>query len=226
MNIENKLLKKRDCPLEIELILHAGWTDVYLTVGGEQLFFGISNPTSLGYEKFSVLAKVLYFLSPDQDDYCYPGDLIEYVDGTFEEDGKHRDFIFIPFRTRFTWYEGRVNYSHWFLERKPDISSDFTVKLRIDIEREDENLKEYNFEFLYKDLCYAVAKAYTKALKKHGFAGYRSSTFCDDIDVNHLLYLKAVALDCLEIRKRSKHPSGHWEVTKLEDELELLLFDM
>ena len=35
-------LKKRDCPLEIELIpAGAGWTHVYLTTGGERLFFVI-----------------------------------------------------------------------------------------------------------------------------------------------------------------------------------------
>jgi hypothetical protein len=34
------LFQKRNCPLEIELIPRgAGWTHVYLTTGGERLFF-------------------------------------------------------------------------------------------------------------------------------------------------------------------------------------------
>jgi hypothetical protein len=130
----------------------------------------------------------------------------------------------ISYRAEFTWNE-EGSYSRWLLERKPDLNHDFTVKLCIEIQR-GEDSKDYNFKFFYEDLCYAVAKAYTTVLKRYGFFGYRFSTYYEDININHLLYLKSVALNCLKIREWSNHPSGHGEVTNFEDELEPLLFDM
>ena len=217
------LLTKRDCPLKIELIPKgAGWTHVNLTVGDERLFFVISNVFG---DQFSDFARALCLFTPEEDEYGYDK-IIEYEDGTFEVDGEIREYSFIPFRAKFTWDE-EPSYSRWVIEREPNLDSDFTVKLHIEIHRE-EDYKEYNFEFLYKDICYAVAKAYTTALKEYGFFGYHFSTYTEYINVNHLLFLKAVALNCLELVKKrwDSHPSGHGEVTNFNDELELLLFDM
>ena len=56
-----------------------------------------------------------------------------------------------------------------------------------------------------RDLCYAVAKGYTEALKKYGFYGYFYST-CDEFSVNasvlmeRFLFIKAYALNALETR--------------------------
>ena len=214
-------LKKRDCPLEIELIpIGDGWTHIYLTAGGERLFF-ISE-----YNQFSYLAKALYFFSPKQNDHDQAYDIIEEkVIKVYLDSEKSIVDMEVPYRTEFSWDEGGCDSSLWLLEQEPNYESDFTVKLHIEIQREEYH-KEYDFEFLYKDLCYAVAKAYTKGLKEYGFFGYRFSTYYEDVNVNHLLYLKAVALDCPEIRELSTHPSGNGEVTNFNDELELLLFDM
>ena len=235
MNIGKKLLQKHDCPLEIELVPKgAGWTHVNLATRGEQLFFIISNV--LGHQ-FSTLVRALYFFSPKQNDYDNADDIIESKVGAFDIDSGVVVDIFeaelhpvpgvyknIPHKAKFTWDE-EGSYSTWLLEREPNENIDFVVKLHIEIRRGGD-CKEYSFNFLYKDLCYAVAKAYTKALKEYGFYGYHFSTYHENIDVNHLLYLKAVALDCLEVKEWSTHPSGNGEVTKLEDELDLLLFEM
>ena len=81
MNIENKLLKKRDCLLEIELITRvAGWTNVCLTTGGERLFFHVSNVSGVsGYNQVSDLGKALYFLSPDQNDIAYVSEKVDRI---------------------------------------------------------------------------------------------------------------------------------------------------
>ena len=86
-----------------------------------------------------------------------------------------------------------------------------------------------------RDLCYAVAKACTEALKKYGFKGYLKSSgeqyVGDKIDLEMLLFIKAYALDAFEARSISKaweEPSG-WRqayASSFEKEMELLLFDM
>jgi hypothetical protein len=182
-------------------------------------------------DQFSDLVEILYFFTPGQDDHDNIANNVEYTDGTFEElvdDGNglelvRRDYTFIPYRAKFYWDE-EGSLINWVLERKPNLARDFPVKVNIEIRRDV--YKEYNFEFLYKDLCYAVAKTCTKALKEHGFWGYHYSTYHEDINIRQLLYLKAVALGCFEIRKLDSHPSGHGEISNLEEELELLLFDM
>ena len=86
-----------------------------------------------------------------------------------------------------------------------------------------------------RDLCYAVAKACTEALKKYGFKGYLKSTsgydLGDSIDIEKLLFIKAYALGVLDVRKTKtawEHPQGwmHAESSSFEKEMELLLFDM
>ena len=94
----------------------------------------------------------------------------------------------------------------------------------------------YKYTVDGRDLCYAIAKAATAALKKYGFLGYHrssGSSECqgDTIDINKLLFLKAYALDALNIRKLKtvwKQP-GSWmgaDGTRIENEIELLLWDM
>lgn len=87
-----------------------------------------------------------------------------------------------------------------------------------------------------RDLCYAIAKAATKALKKYGFRGYHSSSgscecFGDSINIEQLLFLKAYALNVLEVRELKtvwRKPKSWMGAagTSFEKEMELLLFDM
>ena len=95
--------------------------------------------------------------------------------------------------------------------------------------------KRREFTIDGRDLCYAVAKACTEALKKYGFKGYLKSSgdqyLGDSIDIEILLFIKAYALDALEARATQQlwqHPQGwmHAESSSFEKEMELLLFDM
>ena len=86
-----------------------------------------------------------------------------------------------------------------------------------------------------RDLCYAVAKGCTEAIKKYGLLGYTKSTsnqyYGDTINIKDLLFIKAYALDALEARETEQaweNPNG-WEKAEkssFEKEMELLLFDM
>jgi hypothetical protein len=230
-------LQKRDCPLEIELVPRgAGWTHVYLTTGGKRIKFVITNVMG---EQFSDLVRILYLFTPDQNDSDRICNLVEYTEGDFTfqpgeaPEGSTNDpqsastvhFIEIPHTAEFIWNE-EPSFSRWILEREPNLDTDFAVKLHIEIQRYEDGEATYDFEFRYKDLCYAVAKACTKVLKEYGFWGYHVSTYHEEFCIHHLLFLKAVVLDCLDVREWTQHLSGHGEVTRIEDEIELLLFDM
>lgn len=86
-----------------------------------------------------------------------------------------------------------------------------------------------------RDLCYAVARACTEALKKYGFWGYHYSSgnvSCgDNIDINRFLFLKAYALNAMEVRvlaEKWRKPKS-WmsaDASCFQEEMELLLFDM
>ena len=105
----------------------------------------------------------------------------------------------------------------------------------IEIELEYSN-KIFRYVVDGKELCYAIAKACTQALKKYGFRGYHSSSgsfecFGDVINVEQLLFVKAYALDALEVRELRTiwEKPKHWmcaEGTSFEKEIELLQFDM
>ena len=88
-----------------------------------------------------------------------------------------------------------------------------------------------------RDLCYAIARGCTEALKKYGFKGYTLSTggsyVGDSFDIEEFLFVKAYALNALEVCNAKiewKHPNPHRlgeaRSTSFKDELELLLFDM
>jgi len=66
--------------------------------------------------------------------------------------------------------------------------------------------KRGNFKYTVdgRDLCYAIARGYTEALKKYGFQGYLRSTgmqyIGDVFEMEELLFVKAYALDAMEAR--------------------------
>lgn len=230
-------LVKRECNVKMRLIPYgAGWTDFYADFGDGELYFILSN--SMG-SNYSDLVDALYYMYPDQNDYVEPG-IIEYKIGVVEEINGERVVTKIydrycddtlgctcrdiPWRTSFSWDE-EGSWSHWTLERVPDTNTEFSLKISIDIDRSE--AKHYEYEVPYKDMCYAVADAYTKALKKHGFWGYHYATFTDDVNVRQLLFLKSIALGNMEARTLTYYDEkGMGETSDFDRELELLLFDM
>lgn len=230
-------LNKRDCKVKMRLIPYgAGWTDLYADFGDGELYFILSN--SMGSD-FSELVHALYYMYPEQNDYNNPED-IDYKIGVVEEiNGEEviteiydrfcdetllRSCRYIPWKTKFSWDE-EGSWSTWTLERIPDMNAEFMLKVTIDVDRSEE--KHYEYEISYKDMCYAVSDALTKALKKHGFWGYHYATFTDDVNVRHLLFLKSIALENMEARELTRYSEkGKGETSDFEKEMELLLFDM
>ena len=232
-------LSKRNCGIKMRLVPYGGgWTDVYADFGDGELYFIISNTT--GDADFGTFMRALYYLSPDsrsyEEDYNlvdYKEGICEYMDGKYvvtkivdNTDGMDLPLTIrpIPWKTHFSWYE-EPSASNWVIEREPTEDSSFDVKISIDICRNE--TKHYEYTVRYDDLCYAVADACTKALKKHGFLGYCSATYTDNINLRYFLFLKAVALRNMEVCDLTFYDGkGEGETGSFEKEIELLLFDM
>ena len=99
--------------------------------------------------------------------------------------------------------------------------------MALDLEETDDAHKTYHYTVKYSDLCYAVGKAITEALKKHGFAGFHTSVWESDVNVRHLCFLKACGMGKPDaVRSNSAAGKGEGDVSPFSDEMELLLFDM
>ncbi len=227
-------LMKRNCGMEIKLVPYgAGWTDVYFNINGDNLYFII---TSVWSDQFSKLLEVLYYLHPNQND-PERNDDIDYWDGVCQDiNGKSvvvkiverceecpATIRPIPHKAELHWNE-EGSSSLWVFTREPTEDEDFELQIDICFHRGEE--KQYSYKVRYKDFCYAVAKTCTEVLKSHGIYGYHYSTYEDDLNLRHLLFIKAVALDCMCARKLTDNGDGLGESSSFEKELELLLFDM
>lgn len=230
-------MKKRDCGISMKLVPYGGgWTDVYLDICGDSHYFIISGV--LG-NQFEDLLRVLYHMHPDNKDPENVGHIFDYKIGIVDTASEKCEivkivdedcdmepgtvFVDIPWRAGFVWDE-EGSESRWRLERVPDQSTQFMLKIHIEHERD--GLRIFDYEVPYQDFCYAVAKAYTQVLKEYGFFGYHCSIYTQDIKVRYLLFLKAVALDRFETRQVRQRGKGRGEASDLKKEMELLLFDM
>lgn len=231
-------LQKRECPIKMRLVPYGGgWTDLYADFGDGELYFIISFCVG---DDFDTLMKALYNLYPNQSDYDKAENFIEYKCGVFEQiDDKEvlteiadnldvynppAGFTPIPSKAEIFWDEEGAG-SHWIIERIPDKNEPFLLSISIDINRDI--TKHYEYKVSYRDMCYAVADACTKALKKHGVLGYYHSIYLPDMNIRYLLFLKSIALDNSEAIELTYYDEkGHGETTDFQKEMELLQFDM
>ena len=234
-------LKSRKCPIEIKLVPYGGgWTDVYLYFGDKEIYLIISNV--VGGDDFSTLIKTLCYLDPDYRDTQTMFDLAEEKDCICEYDDTDTTVVkgfaekghtnyndenvrSIPWKTSFCW-DGEGSGSRWVIERVLSDDGSFMIKVHI-TSFDGEDTHDYEYIVRFEDMCYAVAKAATRALKRHGIYGFHVSTYTDDINIRELLYLKCKALDNYEVRELSNVcDMEHGSRSNLKNELELLLFDM
>ncbi|MBR3195913.1 MAG: hypothetical protein IKF50_04365 [Clostridia bacterium] len=201
--------KNRECSIRMSLKPSAGWQNLYVDFGEGEWMFPISSILCDGFE---ALLRALYFLHPanyeERDDFVY-----EYV----TEDNRH------VLRAEVEW-DGEGAWATWILERDVEAAANFRVHLHIEIKYREERVCDY--DFLYEELCYAAAKAYTDALKGFGFLGYYASTYGDDFNVRYLVFLKAAALGKLDACKLTPTEDGYGDTSDFDSELELLLVDM
>jgi hypothetical protein len=197
----------------------------------------------------SDFARALYYMYPKQFQTGRAGDIIETVDYEYDMEtkrigkmyriGENRQpgvYTEYPIKAEFHWEE-EPGGSDWTLSRiipdSPKYESDFPVHLHIALERykggqfsrEYDYNNEYDFDFKYSDLCYAVGKAITEVLKGHGLYGYWYST-SDCIDLVHLVFLKAIALGCMDVCELRGTGKYRAVSTDLLSEIDIILFDM
>ena len=224
-------LKKRDCGIKMRLVPYGGgWTDVYLNIGNDELYFII---TSMYGDNFNNLMSVLYFLYPENYDPEHTENYVDCWEGIIENDEvveiveritkSSCTAIAVPKKGEFSWDEEGAS-SYWVIEREATMDTDFDIHISIDIKRDD--AQHYEYTVRYKDFCYAVAKTCTEVLKSHGIYGYHNSIYHGDMNLRYLLFLKCIALDNFEARELTNLGRGSGESTSWEKELELLLFDM
>ena len=220
-------LVKRKCDIRIRLTpFGCDFQKVQIYIGGDR---HILWPSSVMGLQFSELLYELYSLYTEDNLRHY------HKEKSLPPDTGPYPAPYYRTTSKMSWdEEGRIDAIT--LTRRPMKMGrhlpDTLDQIEIDL---DLHYGRYNYTVDGKDFCYAVAKACTEAIKKYGFFGYAHSSdpnqyAAEQIDINQLLFIKAYALDALEVRTVKKV----WETpdfesasaSSLEKELELLLFDM
>ena len=230
-------LNKRECSISIELIpCGVDFLKVVWNIGNDSFVFWTSSAVSYQFSSFIQAVYSLYSERRDNHDHNRPNRkrckyIFPSMDPTLAEDE-------MKVETEVNWrgegpaYEIKLSRICKHGSKNPACSEDDFVT----VELFGTAIKSTSYTLDGRDLCYAVAKAYTDAIKTYGIYGYYFSTgndCCtgDVIDLHMLLFIKAYALNAMEVRELHdlSEPSDSWqcaEGTSFEKELELLLFDM
>ena len=210
-------LQKRNCPISFRFVPYgSGWEDVYLTVNGEDHYFVV---TAIWGDRVDALSQVLLHFHSRYQHHYDPAPQVASEDSREEFNGP-------CFKAEFCW-DAEGSSSTWSLVRSPGEDDCATIEITI-TEKEESEAPETPFHFSvgFKDLCYAVAKGVTEAMKRHGLHGYFEAVWSHDINLRKLLFLKAFALDATDVLKVEDLGRGNGERTDFAKELELILFDM
>jgi hypothetical protein len=243
------MCKKYNCPIEIKIFPRgAGWTDISWYVPEQMSEPLILTASYIGCN-MSDFVRSLYYLYPNQFETGRAGDLVEVVDYEYDmktkrhgkmyklgEDRPQGAYTECPIKAEFH-FEEEPGGSDWTISREPSveqkIETDFPVHVNIKLDkykggqfsREFDYDGEFNFNFMYSDLCYAVGKAMTDVMKRYGLYGYWCST-SDCIDVVHLIFLKSVALGNTDTCRLTDCGQCEGESSDFSREMELLHLDM
>ena len=209
-------LQKRDCPIKISLLpTGAQYLGINFDFYGEKFSF---NPSSVMGGQFGDLLSALYslYLYHDNDD--GHAEWIRRKSHTYDNSNE----IYAITATVDWDNEGQVMTLDITRSYTAGVDNDIVVRITTDY---GETYRIFHMNG--RDLCYAVAKACTDALKSYGFYGYRYSTEWDTFATHQLLFIKSYALDYTESRKLIETDSDSLCLrTDFEKEIELLLFDM
>lgn len=211
-------LEKRECPIKVYLNPTGGYAlGVDIDIDGERHSFLPSSATACGL--FDDFLSAVYQL------YTEPRDGHNSANTRVFSTPTDCNVI----TTRITWDEegtldvfefSRIVQGNCFESHDADSVS---VSITISFQEDDERTVRYSVNG--RDLCYAVAKACTDVLKQFGIHGYAFSTeHGDSFNLDHLLFVKAYALNVPEAR-RTFLSHGEY-VSDFVKEIELLLFEM
>lgn len=226
-------LNKRECSTSIELIPCGGcFLKVVLKIGNDNHVFWASSV--MNYQFYSFIRAVYELYSEESDPHEH----------NYGSRRAWRRFAY-NLETRKTTVEtscvldmeGAVYKFLLRREKVDDISADIHSADPVSITIIFPDRTEFRYVVDGKDLCYAVAKAYTKVLKKHGFYGYYTATAGDCscsgdlIPMYMFLFINAYGLLNMEARELHKVSCDQEDeditvASSFEKELELLLFDM
>lgn len=215
MRYKMKLIK-RDCPLNIEFCnIDAGWLNAKIKLNNKEVKVTSSY---IGYG-INALLEAVNCIHPNSSNYEY-SNFVSNKEIKGMADGVEVDWS-IPYRAEFYWDE-EGSIVDWIFEHEPTLENDFDMEVKIIIHRS--TVDEMKFTISYKDFCYALAKGCTEMLKQLGITGFHRSYWSDDINIRHLLFIKAVALDVQN--ELGVFESKYGNSSDIKKELELLMFDM
>lgn len=228
---------KRDCPIKLELVPYgSGWEDVTLEIAGDRHWWSISGCLGDG---FNALVESLYALYPYQTYDQVEQNRItgeekfsaDYVNGEYLNYRRLTDdassYRSMPMVAEFYWDLEGCGVA-WKLAKEPGVgpARDFMLKIELQDGTEAKHV-DYCYDVKYSDLCYAVGKALTAAVKKHGFAGFHTSVWESDVNIRHLCFLKACGMGYPDaVRPLESVEEGEGATSSFDEELELLMFDM
>ena len=223
-------LNKRNCEVRIRLTpCGTDFLKVHFRIGGDNHYFLPSGVMGDQFNAFIWATYVLYEEERLPHLFYFRGNKEYRCEYTNQKDGETETTAFV------TWDEERtvtkIKLSRTSKKRTPAFQGEADP---VEVEL-DTCYGKFHYTIDGRDLCYAVARGCTEALKKYGIQGYIKSTgnqyYGDGISMNALLFIKAYALDALEARETRfvyQRPNG-WEEAEgssFEKEIELLLFDM
>lgn len=216
-------MQQTQCPISIGITPSGyGWADVKFNICNDKFNFAIS------YVGASIgdFVERVYYLSADfgHDDVNY--NVMEYAEKDLpfiDYDGTpgFGRWIDLPWRTEIYW-DGESSSVTISMERPVSNDIDFDLTIKFDIFNEEKFTHTYTVR--YRDFCYAVSKGVTELLVKYGIIGYHESSWLEDINIRHLLWIKSFALQEY-IEQRADKRDGIYR-TNLEQELALLVKPM
>lgn len=220
-NINNELAVKFEV-----LKTSYGWLDLRVSFADTEFTMMVSEIRC----GLAALVDRLYYLYPDLGHDEYNFDDVEYGScegpaGSMitENPGEIVTWEDVPWKTEIFFDEEGSGYT-WKLTRKLSLDTDFMVDINIEYSSSIDN-KTYKCSVRYKELCYAVAKVCTEALKKYGLGGYQDSSWDLDINIRRLIFIKALALDMLDDIKSVRDENDE-EKSNFTKELAILTMDM
>ena len=202
-------MEKRDCSIKMEVSPLSGyWNKVHFQADDVDVISWISMGLDDG---FNCWLECLYNFSPKRKE-VFADELVPFEPEDFTE-------------ARVTWGNEEDGPTIWNMMKVGDKEqADFNLKIHL--EASGEKGGKYDFIANYKELCYATAKACTEAIKKHGLLGYYHSSIYEEWNLRIILFIKAVALDCLDKIAVHYADDEESENSSFANEMELLMFDM
>lgn len=224
-------LEKRNCEMRLRLTPYDNdFLRIHWRIGGDDHYFLASGVMG---SQFSAFLSAVYGLYEEADGshwlHCKYDQSFTYHYPIDSDDGMHHR------ETGVHWDEEGYVHQITFI-RKSETAAPLAFgepdPVRVMI-RSGHTAYEYTVDG--HELCYAVARGCTEALKKYGLKGYTTSTggyyLGDAFGMEKLLFVKAYALDALEVcqTKELWAVPNSWiraEASDFEKEMELFLFDM